>query len=593
MIAEGETAPSFELPAIVDGDIDRIALEDYVGREVVILAFYPGDFNPACRDGTTDLDELDLFTMQKDVSILAISSDSVYAHGAFADAFDLHIPLLSDVRGEVATEYGVAVDDPADDHLVKRAVVVVGLDGTVEFVWATESLTELPPVERVRTSVDSVGGDRTAEARYGVGHAHYVEGRRQFTSAMGAFEDEEWMMARGDFTGAEAEFSDAADEFNTAARFAEDADLRVYFERAEDKAEALWQAAEWLAASADAYASGKGATGVSMREDAEKPLEAARDIHDPVPPEEFPPDEDPADLEAEPDGVSIAPDGEEDDAEATLEIDVDDAAGPDEAVDLGAVDATTGGGAEAESGPPDGATPAGAGGQAPGSDPTADDGDADDRDAGDEGSDDIDEAELEEITAELEQQTDVAEASAAGDASETQSGPDGAGPDTDSEDTPTGSEGIDWDSAPSELGQAGAPSEDGKGHAESGRADADGEGGDTGVTETGDDGADAERPRGEGSEGADIDDDDLELDLTDPSEGEDELLEPEEREVGEDGEAEVLGEDGEEEITGTGDRAVEIDGANADDEAAGNDGGSDDEDDDDRDEGAHGVPDSL
>ena len=54
-------------------------------------------------------------------------------------------------------------------------------------------------VDDVREAVEDIGGGDTAEARYRVGHAHYVEGRRAFTSAMGSYEDRDWLIARGDF----------------------------------------------------------------------------------------------------------------------------------------------------------------------------------------------------------------------------------------------------------------------------------------------------------------------------------------------------------------------------------------------------------
>jgi peroxiredoxin len=140
MIDEGAGAPAFELPAVIGGDIEQVALSDYLGSDVVILAFYPADFNPACDGETTDLDELDLFTMQKDVSILAVSADSVYSHQAFAEEYDLHIPLLADTAGEVAADYGVAVDDPEAGYRTKRAVIVIGPGGDVEYAWSTDDL---------------------------------------------------------------------------------------------------------------------------------------------------------------------------------------------------------------------------------------------------------------------------------------------------------------------------------------------------------------------------------------------------------------------------------------------------------------------
>lgn len=287
MIEDGEEAPEFELSAVVDGTVDRVALGDYRGEAVVVLAFYPGDFNPACDERSSGLDELDLFTMQSDVAIVGISSDTVFSHAAFADAYDIHFPLASDLQAAVAESYGVRAE--ADEYLVERAVVVVDLDGAVTYAWHTGQPGVQPPVGEVRAAVDAVSSQRTATARYGVGHAHYIEGRRCFTSAKGAYEAREWIIAKRDFDRATAEFDDAADEFTTAARFAEGDGVAAYFERAEEKARSLWQAADWLAESAEAYSNGRGADAMSRQESAASPLESAGAIPDPVAPEEFDP----------------------------------------------------------------------------------------------------------------------------------------------------------------------------------------------------------------------------------------------------------------------------------------------------------------
>ncbi|QGA84277.1 redoxin domain-containing protein [Halomicrobium sp. LC1Hm] len=359
MISEGDEAPRFELPAVVDGEHRRVALDEYLGEDVVILAFYPGDFNPAC-DEESDLDELDLFTMQKDVSVLGISADTLYSHAAFAEAYDLHVPLLSDTRREVAREYGVTFEDAVGQALIERAVFVVDHDGIVQCAWSTQSPLALPDVDAIKDTIGDTGGDDTAFARYRVGHAHYTEGRRAFTSAMGSYQDSEWMLAQSDFGRAQAAFEEAADHFDSAVRFVDDADLTTYYERAEEKATALWQAAEWLSESASEYSSGAGAAGQQLRDDAERPLETARDIGEPIDPDAWPPD-----LDAD-DAQSILP--QDDDAEVELAIDIDEAAT---------------GGAEADA-PSLDETPAGEG-------------------SGDEtgGEEEIDDAELQEIEAEL------------------------------------------------------------------------------------------------------------------------------------------------------------------------------------------------
>lgn len=284
MLDVGDDAPGFELPAVVGGDIRRQSLGDYVGDEVIVLAFYPADFNPACDQESCDLGELDLFTIQKDVRILGVSPDSVYSHRRFAEFYDLKVPLLSDTRREVAEEYGVALEGEMG-YLVERAVFVVDLKGTIIYSWATADPHELPNVEPVRAAISDIGGNSTALSRYKVGYAHYREGRRAFTSAMNAFGDHEWMTARKDFDRAADGFDEASEEFATALRFSDAADLKGPFEGARLKANSLWQAADWLADSADAYSSGNGTTGQEYRDDAETPLTSARTMDEPIDPD--------------------------------------------------------------------------------------------------------------------------------------------------------------------------------------------------------------------------------------------------------------------------------------------------------------------
>jgi peroxiredoxin len=399
MIEEGEQAPDFRLPAVVDGERREVGLADHLEGNVVVLGFYPGDFNPACDGESTDLDELDLFTMQKDVAVLGISGDSVHSHRAFAAEYDLHVPLLADVHGEVTGAYGVAADDPG--YLTRRAVVVVDPEGVVRYAWAADSLEGLPDVDRVRAAVEGVGGGGMALARYRVGHAHYVEGRRAFSSAMGGFEDREWLLAKGDFARAAEEFAGAADTFDTAARFADGDGHEAYYERAGRKAEELSRAAEWLAESAGAFASGEGREGEQLRADAETPLETARDIPDPVPPDEFPPEDLPEEGAAGrgPEDPAAPVGGAEGGAGSAVE---GGSGGPDPGSDPTA-------GIPADGDPASGADTAAAGAftRSAGSDGGGADGERGD---GSEGADHddpdrIDDAELAEIAAELEEQS--------------------------------------------------------------------------------------------------------------------------------------------------------------------------------------------
>ncbi|WP_436928554.1 redoxin domain-containing protein [Halosimplex halobium] len=281
MLSEGAAAPAVELPAYVDGERRRVDLDDYLGEGIVVLAFYPADFNPACTMQESDLGDLDLFTMQKDVSVFGVSPDSTYSHEAFADRYGLHVPLLSDREGRAAEAYGVATENGVGERLVRRAVFVVDHRGTVQYAQAADDLAASLDVAPVKEAVGDIGGDDTALERYRVGHDHYAEGRAAFRAAMADYEDREWMDARSGFEDAEPAFTAAADHFDTAVRFAETADFETVVDRGEEKADTLAHAASWLADSADALASGRGKQGAQYREDAQRLLDAATDLPEP------------------------------------------------------------------------------------------------------------------------------------------------------------------------------------------------------------------------------------------------------------------------------------------------------------------------
>jgi peroxiredoxin len=293
MIGEGEQAPRFELPAVVDGAIESVALDDQLADNVVVLAFYPGDFNPACRDGTTGLDSLDLVTMQREVVALGISGDSVHSHRAFADQYDLALPLLSDVTGTVAAEYGVAVE--SDRHVVGRAIVVVAPTGDVRYTWLAGDREELPDVAEIQGAVGVIDDGATARARYRAAHSRYVEGRRVFTGGMNALEDREWLVAKRDFERAHDELAEAAERLGTAVQFADSDVARRDYDHAQEKARALGQAAGWLTEAAGEFARGNGAVAERLQQDAEQTIETVRGMGTLIDPDDAGASDGPAD----------------------------------------------------------------------------------------------------------------------------------------------------------------------------------------------------------------------------------------------------------------------------------------------------------
>src|SRR5690242_1780531 len=100
----GEPAPQFVLGAYPPG---IVRLAQFLGRNCVVLAFYPGDNLP----GST----IELQALSRDVEkfhqanalMFGISRDSLDSHALFSRKYDITVPPLSDDTGAVCQAYGV------------------------------------------------------------------------------------------------------------------------------------------------------------------------------------------------------------------------------------------------------------------------------------------------------------------------------------------------------------------------------------------------------------------------------------------------------------------------------------------------------
>jgi peroxiredoxin Q/BCP len=101
----GDAAPAF---AATDDAGKAWRSADHFGKRVVILYFYLGDFMPPCTK--------EALAIQKELSRLAgvgaeivgVSGDEVANHQLFKKAHRLKFSLLSDPKGVLCREYGVA-----------------------------------------------------------------------------------------------------------------------------------------------------------------------------------------------------------------------------------------------------------------------------------------------------------------------------------------------------------------------------------------------------------------------------------------------------------------------------------------------------
>ena len=134
----GTKAPDFDLPSAAG---ERTSLAALRGQPV-ILAFYPGDWQPVCSDQMSLYQEILPEFQRFDAALLGISVDSFWSHLAFAQERNLSFPLIADFepKGALARSYGVY---RAEDGTSERALYVIDADGTVS--WSYVSPVDVNP----------------------------------------------------------------------------------------------------------------------------------------------------------------------------------------------------------------------------------------------------------------------------------------------------------------------------------------------------------------------------------------------------------------------------------------------------------------
>ena len=279
MLEEGMEAPNFLLPAVHDGEIREIALDDYVGDDIVVLAFYPADFSPTCTDEMCAIRDVDIFDLEEDVTVLAIGPDTVWSHRAFAEQYTVQFPLLSDNNGDVAEEYDVLMRQwRGHQRIPRRSVFVIDDRGRIQYAWCTEDQSVLPDLGEIREAIDAVQDDRTAAERYGRGYDHYQYGRSEFESGLAAEDRGDWDAANVAFVEAVSYFDVAEDAFDSARRFAASDQVREQATEARDGSTAFKQAAKWFAEAADREEAGEAESAAEYRRDAADPHRNAREV---------------------------------------------------------------------------------------------------------------------------------------------------------------------------------------------------------------------------------------------------------------------------------------------------------------------------
>ena len=145
MLAAGSQAPAFSLRC---GPYRETTLDDYRGKRLVVV-FYVADWHPVCTGQLVRYRELLPELERFGAELVAISADTVWSHAAFASAYQLPFPLLSDDQPHSKTAQTCGVMG------AQRGLLVIDTDSTV--AWSAIFPEAIDPgVDGVLTALEAL-----------------------------------------------------------------------------------------------------------------------------------------------------------------------------------------------------------------------------------------------------------------------------------------------------------------------------------------------------------------------------------------------------------------------------------------------------
>jgi peroxiredoxin Q/BCP len=141
----GDRAPTFEG---TDDQGQTWKSSDHVGKEVLVVYFYPADLTGGCTKQACGFrDDMEKLA-DKGVEVIGVSGDSVKNHQVFKEVHHLNFTLLADEHGAIARKFGVPLraggvfktkDASGNEVTLNRGVTamrwtfIIGKDGKVAY----------------------------------------------------------------------------------------------------------------------------------------------------------------------------------------------------------------------------------------------------------------------------------------------------------------------------------------------------------------------------------------------------------------------------------------------------------------------------
>jgi len=138
----------------VDQDGNKWKLSDDIGKNIVLLYFYPKDNTPGCTKEACGLRDRLGDLKKEGVDVIGVSFDNIDSHKKFTFDYNLNFPLIADPDGKIADAYGARMNN--GKKMARRVSFLINLDGTIAHI--TDSPSADVHLDEMQTAIKKLQG---------------------------------------------------------------------------------------------------------------------------------------------------------------------------------------------------------------------------------------------------------------------------------------------------------------------------------------------------------------------------------------------------------------------------------------------------
>jgi peroxiredoxin Q/BCP len=112
--------------------MNMFCLSEHLGKNNIVLYFYPKDDTPGCTMEANEFSDHEREFDNLNTMVVGISRDDCISHASFRDKYGLSVQLLADPEGRICRKYGVLYEKEVDGHkklAIQRSTFVIDKNG--------------------------------------------------------------------------------------------------------------------------------------------------------------------------------------------------------------------------------------------------------------------------------------------------------------------------------------------------------------------------------------------------------------------------------------------------------------------------------